>query len=99
VGAPWSKAAASIAEEKLTGDEEWQRRLFVGKVNKGGLRLFNEVMVGMSGAAHKHERAWVQRFTRPSWFKYILIVFVCAAQTRKAREAEPMIVAQRRGFL
>ena len=33
------------AESKLMGDETRQRRLFVGKVNDGGLRLLNEVMV------------------------------------------------------
>ena len=42
------KAAIYTAQAKLVDDTN-QRRLFVGKVNEGGLRLLNEVMVDSSG--------------------------------------------------
>lgn len=46
----WEKVQAAIftAQAKLVDDTN-QRRLFVGKVNQGGLLLLNEVMVDSSG--------------------------------------------------
>lgn len=70
------------AESKLLGDETRQRRLFVGKVNDGGLRLLNEVMVRGAvvgrGKGRSTDRERLERGggLTPSFFLLLLLMLL-----------------------